>query len=166
MNTLYDFSARTINGEGQNLAEWRDKVALVVNVASHCGFTPQYAGLETLYRTYRDEGFTILAFPCNQFGRQEPEDNAAIKSFCDLRYNISFPLFEKIEVNGKQTHPLYQWLKTACPGMLGTAAIKWNFTKFLIGRDGRAIKRYAPTDAPASLKDDIAQACATAAPCE
>lgn len=162
MNILYDFSARTINGEEQNLAEWRDKVALVVNVASHCGFTPQYAGLETLYRTYRDEGFTILAFPCNQFGRQEPEDNAAIKSFCDLRYHISFPLFEKIEVNGKRAHPLYQWLKTACPGILGTAAIKWNFTKFLIGRDGRVIQRYAPTDTPASLTDDIAQACSAA----
>ncbi|CFN98119.1 glutathione peroxidase [Bordetella pertussis] len=136
MNTMYDFSAPTITGAERALADFRGQVALVVNVASRCGFTPQYSGLEELYRSYRNEGFVVLGFPCNQFGRQEPGDEAAIAQFCETQYAISFPLFAKIDVNGAHAHPLYRWLKARKPGLLGTRAIKWNFTKFLVGRDG------------------------------
>ena len=132
---------------------------LLVNVASKCGFTPQYTGLETLYRSYRDDGLAVLGFPCDQFGHQEPGDEAAIRDFCSTQYDITFPLYAKIEVNGNGAHPLYRWLKGEKPGVFGTEGIKWNFTKFLVGRDGRAIKRYAPTDTPASPKDDIEKPC-------
>lgn len=159
MNTIYDFSAQSIDGTEQPLDEFRGRVLLVVNVASQCGFTPQYAGLEALYRDFRTAGLTVLGFPCNQFGHQEPGDEAAIKGFCDTQYGITFPLYAKIEVNGPGAHPLYRWLKGEKPGVLGTEGIKWNFTKFLVGRDGQVIKRYASTDKPLSLKADIARAC-------
>ncbi|KOF52753.1 MULTISPECIES: glutathione peroxidase [unclassified Achromobacter] len=164
MSTIYDFSARTIDGAEQSLDTYRGRVLLVVNVASKCGFTPQYSGLEDLYRSYREDGLTVLGFPCDQFGRQEPGDEAEIRNFCTTQYDITFPLFAKIEVNGEQAHPLYRWLKSQQPGVFGTEGIKWNFTKFLVGRDGQVIKRYAPTDAPDSLRDDIAQALAAPAP--
>lgn len=162
MTTLFDFSARDIDGADKPLADYAGRVLLVVNVASKCGFTPQYAGLEKLYQQYHDAGFTVLGFPCDQFGHQEPGDEAEIKQFCTLQYDVSFPLFAKIEVNGDEAHPLYRWLKNARPGLLGTQGIKWNFTKFLVGRDGVPIKRYAPTDKPESMADDIAAACAAA----
>ncbi|GFN25977.1 glutathione peroxidase [Achromobacter denitrificans] len=158
MSTIYDFSARGIDGAEQSLDTYRGRVLLVVNVASKCGFTPQYTGLETLYRSYRDDGLAVLGFPCDQFGHQEPGDEAAIRDFCRTQYDITFPLYAKIEVNGNGAHPLYRWLKDEKPGVFGTEGIKWNFTKFLVGRDGRVIKRYAPTDTPASLKDDIEKA--------
>jgi len=164
MTTLYDFSARGLDGQERALSEFAGQVVLVVNVASQCGFTPQYSGLESLYRELRGQGFTVLGFPCNQFGHQEPGDEAQIRSFCDTQYGITFPLFAKIDVNGADAHPLYRWLKEQKPGVLGTEGIKWNFTKFLVGRDGQVIKRYAPTDAPDSLKADIAAACAQPAP--
>ncbi|ARP76451.1 glutathione peroxidase [Bordetella genomosp. 6] len=164
MNTMYDFSAPTITGAERALADFRGQVALVVNVASRCGFTPQYSGLEELYRSYRNEGFAVLGFPCNQFGRQEPGDEAAIAQFCETQYAISFPLFAKIEVNGAHAHPLYRWLKARKPGLLGTRAIKWNFTKFLVGRDGLPLRRYAPAHTPESLRHDIARACAAPGP--
>jgi len=164
MSTIYDFSARTIDGAEQSLDTYRGRVLLVVNVASKCGFTPQYSSLEDLYRSYREDGLTVLGFPCDQFGRQEPGDEAEIRNFCTTQYDITFPLFAKIEVNGEQAHPLYRWLKSQQPGVFGTEGIKWNFTKFLVGRDGQVIKRYAPTDAPDSLRDDIAQALAAPAP--
>jgi len=138
-------------------------VLLVVNVASKCGFTPQYAGLEALYRKYREAGLTVLGFPCDQFGHQEPGDEAAIREFCSTQYDVSFPLYAKIEVNGDAAHPLYRWLKQEKPGLLGTGRIKWNFTKFLVGRDGCPIKRYAPTDTPASLTGAIEKALAASA---
>ena len=159
MSTIYDFSATDIQGNEQSLEAYRGQVLLVVNVASQCGFTPQYAGLEALYRDYHAAGLTVLGFPCDQFGHQEPGDEAAIQSFCTTEYGVTFPMFAKIEVNGANAHPLYRWLKGEKPGVLGTEGIKWNFTKFLVGRDGQVIKRYAPTDKPASLKDDILQAC-------
>ncbi|OZI74761.1 glutathione peroxidase [Bordetella genomosp. 12] len=158
MTTLYDFSATSLAGEQLPLAQWRGQVVLVVNVASHCGFTPQYSGLEELQQRFADQGFTVLAFPCNQFGRQEPGDATEIRQFCDTQYGVTFPLFAKIDVNGADAHPLYRWLKEQKPGVLGTEAIKWNFTKFLVGRDGQVIARYAPTDAPVSLADAIEQA--------
>lgn len=158
MSTIHDFSARALDGTEQSLDMYRGRVLLVVNVASKCGFTPQYAGLEELYRTFHDDGLTVLGFPCDQFGHQEPGDEAEIRNFCSTQYDITFPLFAKIDVNGANAHPLYQWLKGEKPGVFGTEGIKWNFTKFLVGRDGRVIKRYAPTDTPASLHDDIAKA--------
>lgn len=158
MSTIHDFSARGIDGAEQSLCTYRGRVLLVVNVASKCGFTPQYAGLEELYRTYRDDGLAVLGFPCDQFGHQEPGDEAEIRSFCSTQYDITFPLYAKIDVNGPDAHPLYQWLKGEKPGVFGTEAIKWNFTKFLVGRDGKVIKRYAPTDTPAGLKEDIEKA--------
>ncbi|SAI71097.1 glutathione peroxidase [Bordetella ansorpii] len=164
MTTLFDFSARGLDGQERPLSDFNGQVALVVNVASQCGFTPQYSGLEELYRSYRDKGFAVLGFPCNQFGHQEPGDDAAIRSFCDMQYGVTFPMFAKIDVNGADAHPLYRWLKEQKPGLLGTEGIKWNFTKFLVGRDGQVIKRYAPTDAPASIADDIAAACAAPPP--
>ena len=150
----------TIDGETKRLADYGDKVLLVVNVASKCGFTPQYKGLEALQREYGEKGFAVLGFPCDQFGHQEPGDEAEIKSFCSQRYDVTFPMFAKIDVNGTNTHPLFVALKKAAPGLLGSQSVKWNFTKFLVGRNGEVRRRYAPTDAPASLAGDIEAALA------
>ncbi len=158
--SVYDFSVRTIDGTEQPLSKYRGQPMLIVNVASQCGFTPQYTGLEALYRKYRDRGFVVLGFPCDQFGHQEPGDEAQIKQFCSLRYEVSFPMFAKIQVNGADAHPLYRYLKEARPGILGLESIKWNFTKFLVGRDGEPIKRYAPSDKPESFDADVAAALA------
>lgn len=153
---VYSFTATDIDGKPQSLADYQGKTLLVVNVASKCGFTPQYQGLEALYRQYRDRGFVILGFPCNQFGHQEPGDEAEIKGFCALKYDVSFPLFAKIKVNGDDAHPLYQFLKKEQGGILGLDFIKWNFTKFLIDKTGKVVKRYAPTDTPEAIGRDIA----------
>jgi glutathione peroxidase len=155
MNPIYDIDLKTIDGASEKLGRFEGKTMLIVNVASQCGFTPQYEGLEALYRTYRARGFVVLGFPCDQFGHQEPGDEAAIKSFCDSQYDVTFPLFAKIEVNGTGAHPLYQALKSAAPGLLGTQTIKWNFTKFLVDKAGNVVRRYAPTDKPAGLAKDI-----------
>jgi glutathione peroxidase len=155
---IYDFELRTLDGRVQRLGDFAGRVLLVVNVASRCGYTPQYAGLEALYRRFRDQGFAVLGFPCDQFGHQEPGDEAAIRAFCDLNYQVSFPLYAKIEVNGAGAHPLYRFLKSARPGLLGSEAIKWNFTKFLVGRDGTVLRRYAPADKPENLEGDISAA--------
>lgn len=155
MNALYEMSAERLHGGTQSLADYAGRVLLVVNTASNCGFTPQYAGLEALYQRYQARGLTILGFPCNQFGAQEPGNAAEIASFCQKNYGVSFPLFAKIDVNGEHTHPLYRHLKKAAPGLLGSEAIKWNFTKFLISRDGQVVKRYAPTLAPEAIAKDI-----------
>ncbi len=157
---LYDLSARRNSGETQPFNDYRGQVLLIVNTASRCGFTPQYKGLQALQERFGPRGFNVLAFPCDQFGHQEPGTDADIRGFCDSSYHITFPLFAKIEVNGSGAHPLYQWLKDQAPGLLGSKAIKWNFTKFLVGRDGQVLKRYAPTDTPASLEKDIAKALA------
>ena len=149
--TMPNFPLTTLDGQTVSLSDFAGQVLLVVNVASRCGFTPQYAGLEALYRQYRDRGLTVLGFPCDQFGHQEPGDAAQIAQFCSLNYEVSFPLFAKVEVNGAGAHPLYQWLKQEAPGLLGTQAIKWNFTKFVIDPQGRVVRRLAPTDTPASL---------------
>jgi glutathione peroxidase len=154
MNT-YDFSARTIDGVDLPLSQYRGHPLLIVNVASKCGFTPQYAGLEALYKKYHERGLEVLGFPCDQFGHQEPGDEAEIKNFCSLTYGVSFPMFAKINVNGAESHPLYTYLKQARPGILGLEAIKWNFTKFLIDRDGVPTKRYAPVDKPESIESDV-----------
>lgn len=161
MTTVYQFSAADIDGKVLPLSGFEGKVLLVVNTASQCGFTPQYAGLEALWRKYQHEGFVVLGFPCDQFGHQEPGDAEEIKNFCTLRYDLSFPIFAKIEVNGSAAHPLYQWLKKEKRGFLGISAIKWNFTKFLIGRDGRVLQRYAPTDEPEGIEADILAALKT-----
>jgi glutathione peroxidase len=153
--TIYDVEVTTIDGERQTLESYRGKVLLIVNVASKCGFTPQYAGLEALYRRYRPRGLEVLGFPCDQFGHQEPGSAEEIKSFCSLTYQVSFPMFAKIEVNGPNTHPLYQLLKSAQKGLLGSEAIKWNFTKFLVDRNGQVLERYAPTSTPESLEKDL-----------
>ena len=158
--SVYDFQAQSITGEMADLSSQRGKVILIVNTASACGFTPQFAGLEELWKDYSDQGFTIVGFPSNEFGGQDPGSNEEIASFCQLNYGVSFPMMEKIKVNGKDAHPLYKWLKGEKPGILGTEAIKWNFTKFLIGKDGQVIKRYAPTDTPKSLRSDIEKALA------
>jgi len=155
MASVHDFSATTLDGREQALAEYRGKVLLVVNTASKCGFTPQYAGLEALWRQYRDKGLVVLGFPCDQFGHQEPGDEAEIREFCSLTYDVSFPMFAKIEVNGAGAHPLYRHLKSARPGVLGLEAIKWNFTKFLVDREGRVVRRYAPTDTPEKIGKDL-----------
>jgi glutathione peroxidase len=152
---IYEFSAPSIDGEPRSLSLYRGKVVLIVNVASKCGFTPQYTGLEALYRQYHDRGFEILGFPCDQFGAQEPGSEAEIKQFCSLTYGVTFPMFAKIKVNGAEADPLYRYLKEARPGILGLEAIKWNFTKFLIGKNGEPIKRYAPSDKPESLATDV-----------
>jgi glutathione peroxidase len=151
---------QTIDGRAERLETYLGHVLLVVNVASRCGYTPQYAGLEALYRRYRDRGFTVLAFPCNQFGGQEPGTSDEIREFCTTTYDVTFPVFQRIEVNGAGTHPVYQWLKAQRPGLLGTEAIKWNFTKFLVGRDGQVLRRYAPQDTPDKLAADIEAALA------
>ena len=155
MTTAFDFAATDIDGQPRALADYAGKVLLIVNVASRCGFTPQYAGLEQLWRDYRDRGLVVLGFPCDQFGHQEPGDEAEIRNFCSLTYDVDFPLFSKIDVNGANAHPLWKWLKDEKGGLLGIGAIKWNFTKFLVGRDGKVIKRYAPTDEPKALARDI-----------
>jgi glutathione peroxidase len=153
--TAYDFSALTIDGIDQPLSQYRGHPLLIVNVASKCGFTPQYAGLEALYEKYHARGLEVLGFPCDQFGHQEPGGEAEIKQFCSLTYGVSFPMFAKIKVNGSDAHPLYEYLKETLPGILGLEAIKWNFTKFLVGKDGVPIKRYAPADKPESMADDV-----------
>ena len=157
MTTVYDFTAKTIDGHDQSLEDYRGQPLLIVNVASKCGFTPQYTGLEALYRKYADQGLAVLGFPCDQFGHQEPGDEAEIKNFCVTNYAVSFPLFAKIDVNGGQAHPLYQHLKHAAAGLLGTEAIKWNFTKFLVDRNGKVVRRYAPTDTPEKIEKDLAE---------
>jgi glutathione peroxidase len=153
--SLNDFTAETLDGRPAPLADYRGKVLLIVNTASRCGFTPQYAGLESLYRKYRDRGFGVLGFPCNQFGAQEPGDAAEIASFCSLTYDVSFPMMAKIDVNGPAAHPLYAFLKHEQKGLLGSEAIKWNFTKFLVDRAGKVVRRYAPADTPASIEASI-----------
>ena len=160
MSSVYDFEARDIRGEPVPLARYRGQPLLIVNTASACGFTPQFAGLEELHRTYGDRGLAVLGFPCNQFGAQDPGSNAEIASFCQANYGVSFPMMEKIDVNGAQAHPLYRWLTAEAPGLLGSKAIKWNFTKFLVGKDGQVIRRYAPQDKPESLAKDIEAALA------
>ena len=155
MTTVHDFSAETLDGESQSLAAHRGKAMLIVNVASKCGFTPQYEGLEAMYRRHRDEGFVVLGFPCDQFGHQEPGDADEIRGFCSTQYDVSFPMYAKVEVNGEGAHPLYKHLKREAKGLLGTEAIKWNFTKFLVDREGRVVRRYAPTDTPAAIEKDL-----------
>jgi glutathione peroxidase len=152
---VYEFTVRTIDGSEQSLAAYRQQVMLIVNVASKCGFTPQYAGLQSLHRKLHDRGFSVLGFPCDQFGQQEPGDEGEIKRFCTESYGVTFPMFAKIEVNGTHTHPLYQYLKQQQPGILGSQAIKWNFTKFLIDRQGAVIRRYGPVDKPESIEPDV-----------
>ena len=158
--TIYDFEALSIEGKPAQLATQRGKVILVVNTASACGFTPQFAGLEKLWLDYGDKGLLIVGFPSNEFGGQDPGSDTEIASFCQLNYGVSFPMMAKIKVNGGEAHPLWQWLKAQAPGLLGTQAVKWNFTKFLVGKTGSVIKRYAPNDAPESLRKDIEAALA------
>ena len=155
MASIYDFTAQAIDGHAISLADYRGRVLLIVNTASQCGFTPQFAGLEELHQRYAAEGLSVLGFPSNQFGGQDPGSNDEIGAFCTKNYGVSFPMMSKIDVNGVEAHPLYKWLTAEAPGLLGTKGIKWNFTKFLVGRDGQVIKRYAPLDTPASLAKDI-----------
>jgi glutathione peroxidase len=152
---VYDFSAETLDGQPAALGDYRGQVMLIVNTASKCGFTPQYEGLEALYRKHKDQGFAVLGFPCNQFGAQEPGDAAEIASFCSLTYDVSFPMFSKIDVNGPQAHPLYAFLKKQKKGLLGSEAIKWNFTKFLVDRSGAVVDRFAPTTKPEALESAV-----------
>ncbi len=158
--SVYDFDAIGIDGHPVPLAGFKDRVLLIVNTASACGFTPQFTGLEELHQTYGPRGLVVLGFPCNQFGSQDPGSNEEIGAFCQRNYGVSFAMMEKIDVNGPQAHPLYQWLTKEAPGLLGSKAIKWNFTKFLVGKDGRVLKRYAPQDAPKGLGRDIEAALA------
>jgi glutathione peroxidase len=153
--SIYDFSATLLNGEDVSLSRWRGQVLLIVNTASECGFTPQYAGLEDLYEQFGDEGFSVLGFPCNQFGGQEPGSSTQIADFCTRNYHVSFPIFGKVEVNGPEAHPLFQYLRKEKAGLLGTEAIKWNFTKFLVNRNGEPVARYAPATKPQDLKPTI-----------
>jgi glutathione peroxidase len=153
--TAFDFDAASITGSPAPLAEHKGKVMLIVNTASACGFTPQFEGLEALWKTYRDRGLVVIGFPSNQFGAQDPGSNGEIAQFCQKNYGVDFPMMAKVNVNGGDAHPLWKWLTAEAPGLLGTKAIKWNFTKFLVGRDGQVIKRYAPNDAPQSLQADI-----------
>lgn len=153
--SVHDFTATLNNGDALELAGLKGKVVLIVNTASRCGFTPQYQGLESLYDKYREKGLEILAFPCDQFGHQEPGDDNEIKQFCDMNYSIQFPLFKKIEVNGDNAHPLYNHLKTAAPGFLGSKGIKWNFTKFLVNKEGQVVRRFAPTTKPEDIESSI-----------
>ncbi len=162
--SLYSFEAHGIDGRPVSLMEYRDRVLLIVNTASQCGVTPQFAGLEQLWQTYRERGLVVLGFPSNEFGGQEPGTADQIASFCSLEHGVDFPLLAKTEVNGPAAHPLMRWLKGAAPGLLGTEAIKWNFTKFLVGRDGQVIDRYAPQTAPARIEDDILRALAAPVP--
>ena len=158
--SIGDFDARTIDGKTVKLSAYKGKVLLIVNTASACGFTPQFGGLEKLWEQYKDQGLVVLGFPSNEFGSQDPGSNDEIASFCQVNYGVSFPMMAKIEVNGGGAHPLYKWLTKEAPGFLGTQGIKWNFTKFLVGRDGQVIKRYAPQDAPEKLAGDIEEALA------
>ena len=160
MTTLYDFQAQSISGEMVNFSDYKDKALLIVNTASACGFTPQFAGLEALQQEFGSQGLVVLGFPCNQFGSQDPGSNQDIGFFCQKNYGVSFPMMAKIDVNGSQAHPLFQWLKTQAPGILGSEGIKWNFTKFLVNRQGQVVKRYASLDKPASMSADIAAALA------
>ena len=160
MSPVYDFEALQINGKPVSLSKFKGKAMLIVNTASACGFTPQFAGLEELHKSYAGKGLVVLGFPCNQFGAQDAGSNIEIAEFCQLNYGVSFPMMAKIDVNGAQAHPLYQWLAEEAPGLLGSKAIKWNFTKFLVGKDGTVLKRYAPTDTPASLARDVEAALA------
>ena len=160
MSTVYDFEAQQINGQPVALSQFKGQAMLIVNTASACGFTPQFAGLEALHKTYGERGLVVLGFPCNQFGGQDPASNDKIAEFCQLNYGVSFPMMAKVDVNGAAAHPLYHWLCAEAPGLLGTKAIKWNFTKFLVAKDGQVLKRYAPTDTPASLTKDIEAALA------
>ena len=160
MTTAYDFTATDIDGQPASLEDYAGKVLLIVNVASKCGFTPQYTGLEKLWQDYRERGLVVLGFPCDQFGNQEPGNEAEIRNFCSLTYEVDFPMFAKVDVNGDHAHPLWKWLKDEKGGFLGIDAIKWNFSKFLVGRDGKVIKRYAPTDKPEDLAGDIDKALA------
>ncbi len=160
MTTVYDFEALSIDGKKVALKKFKGKVLLIVNTASACGFTPQFAGLEKLHQGHGPQGLVVLGFPCNQFGAQDAGSNDEIASFCQLNYGVTFPMMQKIEVNGAQAHPLYQWLSAEAPGLLGSQSIKWNFTKFLVGKDGAVLKRYAPTDSPESLTGDIEAALA------
>jgi glutathione peroxidase len=155
MTALYDFSAKSLSGEEVPLSKFHDKVLLIVNTASRCGFTPQYSGLEKLHQTYGPRGFEVLAFPCNQFGGQEPGDAGEIEQFCSITYNVTFPVFAKVEVNGDDAHPIFKFLKQAKPGLFGSKAIKWNFTKFLADRSGHVIRRFSPTTAPEKLRTHI-----------
>ena len=160
MKTIYDFEAVQMNGQGLTLSQLQGKVLLIVNTASACGFTPQFGGLEKIYQAYKDQGLAVLGFPCNQFGNQDPAGNEAIANFCQVNYGVSFTMMQKVNVNGSEAHPLYQWLCAEAPGLLGSKAIKWNFTKFLVGRDGRVIKRYASMDKPEKIAQDIEAALA------
>jgi glutathione peroxidase len=162
MSDLYDIEVTDIDGNQRTLEAFRGQALVIVNVASQCGFTPQYAELEKLYERHRPEGFAVLGFPCNQFGRQEPGDEAQIKSFCELNYQVTFPLFAKIEVNGPNAHPLYRYLKSQRRGLLGTRAIKWNFTKFLVDRQGNVVRRYAPTTKPQDIERHLVPLLGTA----
>jgi len=158
--SIYDFEATSIDGKPAHLSTQRGKVLLIVNTASACGFTPQFSGLEALWRKYRDRGLVVVGFPSNEFGAQDPGSDAQIASFCELNYGVSFPMMAKVKVNGGGAHPVWKWLKAQAPGLLGTEAVKWNFTKFLVGRDGRVLKRYSPNDTPESLAADIEKALA------
>jgi glutathione peroxidase len=160
MTDIYAFEAVDIKGANVNLADYRGKVVLVVNTASKCGFTPQFAGLEKLYEKFRDRGFAVLGFPCNQFGKQDPGSNGQIEEFCQLNYGVSFPMFAKIDVNGPDTHPLFQHLKTSAPGILGSEKIKWNFTKFLVDKNGNVVARFAPLTKPEDIEQAVAAALA------
>ena len=160
MKTIYDFEATQMNGQSLALSQLRGKVMLIVNTASACGFTPQFAGLEKVHQAYKDQGLAVLGFPCNQFGNQDPGSNQAIAQYCQVNYGVSFTMMQKVNVNGTDAHPLYQWLCAEAPGLLGSKAIKWNFTKFLVGRDGRVIKRYASMDKPEKMAQDIEAALA------
>ena len=162
MTTVYDFSAKTIDGKPRKLADYKGKVLLVVNTASKCGFTPQYKGLEELYKKYKDKGFAVLGFPSNQFGQQEPGPESEIAEFCEMNYGVTFPMFAKIDVNGDDAHPLFKYLTTTKKGLLGSEGIKWNFTKFLVGKDGNVVERYAPTTKPEDLEKDVERALAVA----
>ncbi len=157
MAEIYDFDAATLGGDPVDLGDYRGKVLLIVNVASKCGFTPQYEGLEELYHQYKDEGFEILGFPCNQFGAQEPGDAKEIATFCSTTYGVSFPMFEKIDVNGSDAHPLYKWIKGQKKGLAGTRDIKWNFTKFLVDREGNVVQRFGPQDKPEAIAKHVAK---------
>jgi len=159
-STVYDFEARQIDGQNIALSAFKGKAMLIVNTASQCGFTPQFGGLEKLHKAYAGKGLVVLGFPCNQFGAQDPGQDSDIATFCQVNYGVSFPMMSKIDVNGPAAHPLYQWLSGEAPGLLGSKSIKWNFTKFLVGKDGRVIRRYAPLDKPADLVKDVEAALA------
>ncbi len=160
MSSIYDFEAQQITGKDISLSEFKGKVMLIVNTASKCGFTPQFGGLEELHKAYTGKGLVVLGFPCNQFGSQDPGADGEIAEFCQVNYGVSFPMMGKVEVNGPAAHPLYKWLSSEARGLLGSKSIKWNFTKFLVGKDGQVIRRYAPTDKPADLAKDIDKALA------